>query len=88
MGALYTHVYKLNENGFVLTFEAICLERVETLEDNEYKLHYEYLIGDKPATESEYNSAVESAFDFRNATRLNENEVNYDSIRQQILDFN
>ncbi|MBQ2704980.1 MAG: hypothetical protein IJF58_05475 [Clostridia bacterium] len=88
MGDLYTHIYNLNENGFVLTFEALCLERVEALGDDEYKLHYEYSIGDKPATESEYNSAVESSFDFENATRLNENEVNYDSIRQQIIDFN
>jgi len=87
MGHIYTHVYKLNEKGFALTFEALSVERVEVLENDEYKLHYEYSIGDKSANESEYNSAVEAAFDFENAVRLNENEVNYDTIRQQIIDF-
>ena len=88
MGHIYTHVYKLNENGFILTFEALSAERIEVLENDEYKLHYEYSIGDKSANESEYNSAIEAAFDFENAVRLNDNEVNYDTIRQQIIDFN
>ncbi|MBQ7088777.1 MAG: hypothetical protein IJN04_03960 [Clostridia bacterium] len=88
MGHIYTHVYKLNEDGFILTFEALSAERVEVLENDEYKLHYEYSIGDKAVNESEYNSAIEAAFDFENAVRLNDNEVNYDTIRQQIIDFN
>ncbi len=88
MGQTYTHVYKLNENGFALTFEAHSVERVEVLENDDYELHYEYSIGDNSANESEYNSAVENAVDFENAVRLNENEVNYDTIRQQIIDFN
>ena len=88
MGRIYTHVYKLNEDGFILTFAALSAERVEVLENDEYKLHYEYSIGDKSANESEYNSAIEAAFDFENAVRLNDNEVNYDTIRQQIIDFN
>ena len=87
MGGIYTHVYKLNENGFMLTFEALSIERVEALENDDYKLHYEYSIGDKSVNESEYNSAIETAFNFDNAVRLNENEVNYDTIRQQIIDF-
>ena len=87
MGHIYTHVYKLNEDGFILTFEALSAERVEVLGNDEYKLHYEYSIGDKSANESEYNSAIEAAFDFENAVRLNDNEVNYDTIRQQIIDF-
>lgn len=88
MGHIYTHVYKLNEDGFILTFEALSAERIEVLENDEYKLHYEYSIGDKSANESEYNSAIEAAFDSENAVRLNDNEVNYDTIRQQIIDFN
>ena len=88
MGRIYTHVYQLNEDGFILTFEALSAERVEVLENDEYKLHYEYSIGDKAVNESEYNSAIEAAFDFENAVRLNDNEVNYDTIRQQIIDFN
>ena len=87
MGHIYTHVYKLNEKGFALTFEALSAERVEVLENDEYRPYYEYSIGDKSVNESEYNSAVEAAFDFKNAVRLNENEVNYDTIRQQIIDF-
>lgn len=87
MGCIYTHVYKLNEDGFILTFEALSAERVEILENDEYKLHYEYSIGDKTVNESEYKSAVNAAFNFENAIRLNENEVNYDAIRQQIVDF-
>ena len=87
MGRIYTHVYKLNEDGFILTFEALSAERVEILENDEYKLHYEYSIGDKTVNESEYKSAVNAAFNFENAIRLNENEVNYDAIRQQIIDF-
>jgi len=88
MGQIYTHVYKLNENGFALTFEALSTERVEVLENDEYKLHYEYSIGDKTVNESEYNSAVEATFDFENAIRLNENKADYDTIQQQIIDFN
>lgn len=83
MGATYTHVYKLVEDGFALTFEALSVERFRNDD-----LYYEYSIGDNPVTESEYNSALETAVDFENAVRLNENEVNYDSIRQQIIDFN
>lgn len=87
MGHIYTHVYKLNEDGFILTFEALSAERVEVLENDEYKLHYDYSIGNKTVSESKYNSAVNAAFDFENAVRLNENEVNYNTIRQQIVDF-
>ena len=88
MGHIYTHIYKLNKDGFALTFEALSVERVEVLENDDYKLHYEYSIEDKTVNESEYNSAIEAAFDFKNAVRLNENEVNYDTMRQQIIDFN
>ena len=84
MGQVYTHVYKLVEEGFVLTFEALSSESI----NDEYRLYYEYSIGGKPVTESEYNSAVETAVDLKNAVRFNENEVNYDAIRQQIIDFN
>lgn len=87
MGHIYTHVYKLNEDGFMLTFEALSVERVEVLENDEYKLHYEYSIGNKSVNEAEYKSAIEAAFDFDNAVRLNKNEANYGTIRQQIIDF-
>ena len=84
MGQEHTHVYKLVEDGFVLTFDALSSERI----NDEYKLYFEYSIGDMPVSESEYNSAVENAVDLKNAVRLNENEVNYDTIRQQVIEFN
>ena len=84
MGQKHTHVYKLVEDGFVLTFEALSSERI----NDEGKLYFEYSIGDTPVSESEYNHAVENAVELKNAVRLNENEVNYDTIRQQIIDFN
>ena len=87
MGQLHTHTYRLNDAGFILTFEALSSERAEYLGNDEYSFYYEYSIGDKPVTESEYKSAVNAAFNFENAIRLNENEVNYDAIRQQIIDF-
>ena len=83
MGQEHTHVFKLAEEGFVLTFEAISSERIS----DEYRLYFEYSIGDKLVTESEYSSAVEAAVDFENAVRLNENKADYDTIRQQIIDF-
>ena len=88
MGSIYTNVYKLDENGFTLTFEARSVERAEHLGNDEYEFHYEYTVGDKAVNEAEYNSAVEAAFDFKNAVRLNQNEVNYDTVRQQIINFN
>ena len=86
-GSIYTHVYTLNEDGFTLTFEALSVERVEVLANDEYKLHYEYSIGDKTVSESEYKSNVNAAFNFKNALQLNGDEENYDAIRQQIIDF-
>jgi len=84
MGQKHTHVYKLVEEGFVQTFEALFSERI----NDEYKPYYEYSIGDELTTEFEYTFAVETAFDFKNAKRINKNEVNYNSIQQQIIDFN
>ena len=83
MGQEHTDVFKLAEEGFVLTFEALSSERIS----DEYRLYFEYSIGDKLVTESEYSAAVEAAVDFENAVRLNENKADYDTIRQQIIDF-
>lgn len=87
MGHKYTHVYKLGKDKFELTFKALLVEHNEVLEDDEYKLYYEYSIGDESVNETEYKAAVENAFDFENAVRLNDNSVEYDSIRQQITEF-
>lgn len=83
MGQEHTHVYKLVEDGFVLTFEALSSECI----NDGFELYFEYSIGDTPVSESEYNSALENAVELKDAVRLNENEVDYDTIRQQIIDF-
>ena len=83
MGQKHTHVFELVEEGFVLTFEALSSERI----NDEHVHYFGFFIGDKPVTESEYNSSLDTAVDFENAVRLNENEVNYDTMRQQIIDF-
>lgn len=88
MGAMYTHVYKLDEDGFALTFEALSVEHVEIDENDEYKFRYEYSIGDQSVNEAEYNAALEKAFDFDGAVRFNENQVNYKTIRKQIKSHN
>ena len=51
-------------------------------------LHYEYSVAEESVSEDEYNAAVNAAFDFENAARLNENEVGYDLIVQQIMEHN
>ena len=90
MGQMHTHTYKLNEVGFELTFEALSSERVnENLETGEYLLYYEYSIGNKTVNETEYNTAINAndiEIDFENAVRLNKNQVEYDLIRQQIIE--
>jgi len=90
MGQLHTHAYKLNDAGFTLVFESHSSERIETLENGEVRLYFEYSIGDETVNEAEYNSAVNAVdadLDFENAVRLNENEVEYDLIVQQIRDY-
>lgn len=87
MGNVYTNVFKLDRNGFTPTFSAHLIERPVHLGNNEYKFTYEYSIEGRQVTEEEYNSAVQSAFDFEKAVRLDENAVDYDSICQQITDF-
>ena len=63
------------------------VEHIEDLGNDEYNLYYEYQIDDEDVSEDAHNAAVEADFDFANSQRLNENEVTYDVIRQQILDF-
>ena len=85
MGQEHTHTYKLNEVGFELTFEALSSERIS----DEYVLYLEYSIWDKTVTEAEYNTAIkdnDAETNFENAVRLNKNQVEYDLIRQQIME--
>lgn len=83
MGQLHTHIYKLNEEGFVMTFEALSSERI----NDENELYFECSVGNVVVSEAEYNSAVENAVEPNDAISFNEYEVNYDTICQQITDF-
>ena len=80
MGYCYTDVYNLNENGFTKTFNALSIEKVEHIGGEEYNLVYEYFVKDERVSEAEYNTALNSAFDFSQAVRLDENAVSYDAI--------
>ena len=84
MGRCYTNVYKLNDSGFTKTFNALSVENVEHIGEEEYNFIYEYFVEDAPVSEAEYNIAVNSAFDFSQAVRLDENAVSYDEIVQQL----
>ena len=84
MGYCYTNVYKLSENGFSETFNALSIEKVEYLEGEEYNLIYEYFIAGTPASETEYNNAVNASFDSSRAVRLDENAVPYEEIVLQL----
>lgn len=88
MGHIYTHVYHLADGAFTLTFQALEVERAgEWLGNDEYNLYYEYSVENEPVSEAEYNAAVEAAFDFEHAMRLDENAVDYNAILQQIVDY-
>ncbi len=84
MGRCYTNVYKLNENGFTETFNALSVERVEQIDGEEYDFVYEYFVGNDSVSEVEYHNAVYAAFDFSKAIGLDENAVSYGAIIQQL----
>lgn len=81
MGQTYTHVYELSEDGFKLIFEALSSEHI----NDENELYFEYSIGDMSVSESEYALAVKDNVELEDAVRFNDVEVDYDTIRQQII---
>ena len=87
MGYYYTGIYKLTDEGFVKTFSGSTTERVETMPDGEYELSCEYSIEDKVVSEEQFNTAVSSAFDINSAVALYENTVDYEIIKQQIINY-
>ena len=86
MGRCYTNVYRLNENGFTETFNALSSERVEYIDGKggEYRFIHEYFIDDTPVSEADYNDALSSAFDLSKAVELDENAVSYNAIIEQL----
>ncbi len=91
MERCYTDVYKLGENGFTKTFNALSIVHVEYIGgkgSEEYRFIYEYFVGDAPVSETEYHNAINAAFDFSQAVRLDENAVSYEEIVQQLQNGN
>ena len=86
MGRCYTNVYKLNENGFTKILNALSVQSVEHIGGEEYNFVYEYFVENNSVSEEEYNDAINAAFDFSRATRLDENAVSYGEIIQQLKD--
>ena len=86
MGRCYTNVYRLNENGFTETFNALSSESVEYIDGKggEYRFIHEYFIDDTPVSEADYNDALSSAFDLSKAVELDENAVSYNAIIEQL----
>ena len=89
MGLYYDNVYKLNDNGFSQVLNARYTERYEQvesedIENEEYITHREFFIDDTPVSESDYNTAVSSAFDLSKAISLYENAVSYNTIIGQL----
>ena len=88
MGIYYTNVYKLDENGFSETFNANYTEKYESVGNEEYVILREYFINGASVNEDEYNSAVNSNFDFSKAVSLDENAVSFEEILKLLQDDN
>lgn len=86
MGHVYTHVYQLTKDGFILTFTALSAERIQDVGNEEYFLSYDYSIDDTPVSEEDYLAAVNAAFPFTQSRQLDEAAIPYDAIRQTLLD--
>ena len=59
-------------------------EIIRPIDREEYNFIYEYFVEDLLVSEAEYNAAVNSAFNFLQAVRLDENAVSYDEIIRQL----
>ena len=68
-----------------MTLEGIYTESFEENgKGGSWEYVWEYIIDGSSVTRDEYNTAVNSAFDFSKAVGLYENSVSYDSIIQQL----
>ena len=87
MGNLYTDVYTLNNGKFTKVLSASKFEKIETLENGDLEIAYDYCIGDKRVNTPDYDKAISDAFDFKNAKRLNENAVTYEEFKQLVENY-
>ena len=85
MGRYYDVVYKLDGHGFSTALDGRYEESYAHIgDDGRIDIHRDYFIDDAPASESEYNKALLSAFDISKAVRLDDNAVSYEAIVQKL----
>ena len=85
MGYYTTHVYKLTAEGFSQTFYALMAEKsFEQWVNRDPMFSYEYFVENVPVSETEYNNATSTAFNYAQSKPLHENAVSYDQIVEQI----
>ena len=84
MGRYYTTIYTLCEDGFVLNFSGVRTESYEHIGGDNYITHTQYSIGDEIVSEDEFNSAVNSLFDFSRSKEFYDQAVSYNEIMQQL----
>ena len=82
-GFTSTWVYKLDDNGFSVTFRA---ESFNHPDDNG-EFVCEYAVGEEKTDEEAYNAALKEAFDFEGSKRFAENRMSAKDIRNAILAF-
>ena len=84
MGRYYTTIYTLCEDGFVLNFSGVRTESYEHIGNDNYITHTQYSIGEEVVSEDEFNSAVNSLFDFSRSIEFYDQAVSYNEIMQQL----
>ncbi len=87
MGYYYANVYKLTASGFTNIFSGSQEERIVDTEDGNFDIEYDFIIGETIVTEEEYYAAIKAVFNYDIEQPLHENEVSYNTIRQQINNF-
>lgn len=78
-----TWVYKLDDNGFNVTFRAESFEHP----DENGEMICEYAVGEDKTDETAYNAALKEAFDFEGAKGFAENVVSAKEIRKAIKNY-
>lgn len=87
MGVYYTDVYKLTADGFKKTFSAYKCEKIETSENGDSTLSYEYFVEGKRVDAKNYEDAVSASFNYEKSTSLIKNAVSYEEILTQIEEY-
>ena len=85
-GTYVTHAYVLDNSGFTQTLNGYYTVRYEYIGegkgDETYNEIRKYFINGKSVSEDEYHNAVNSSFNFSQATKFYEQSVSYNEIKQ------